>query len=473
MAERVPAVTTSARELCFESTRVAGLLEVLELMASGDTEKRLPISELHDELDAIAHGINVLVGELGWAAARALEAQEARAAQLRNAAAEAERANASKTIFLRNMSHEVRTPIAAMLGFADLLSLADLSHGDRTDLVRRLQANGQAVLSILSDLLDLARLDADRIVLAPEPVSLFELVREVLASVEIETRAKRLDVRIEFGTDALGNIRTDRYRLRQILVNLVANAVKFTDSGSIVISLRTARATEVEQWIVDVADSGIGIAPDRQLQLFEPFAQADSSIARNYGGTGLGLALSRRLAEQLGGELVLLRSAPGRGSTFRLTVKPLPASSELEAASLAGTANPAASGIAGLRILLAEDHPDMQLAVRRLLEQAGASVEVARDGREAVARASSGEFDFALMDLRMPHMDGLEATRALRGQGCSIPIVALTADPATLRREEALDAGCDACLSKPFSLSELIASIRFLNDRPLASNRVR
>jgi CheY-like chemotaxis protein len=259
--------------------------------------------------------------------------------------------------------------------------------------------------------------------------------------------------------------------LRQILVNLVTNAVKFTEAGSIVVSLRVLRGAEVEQWMIDVADSGIGIAPDRQPYLFEPFAQADSSITRTYGGTGLGLALSRRLAEQLGGTLALLHSAPGRGSTFRLTMEPLPAASESDAASLAGTTIPTASALAGLRILLAEDHPDMQLAVCRLLDHAGASVETARDGREAVAKASSGEFDFMLMDLRMPHMDGLEATRALRRQGCSIPIVALTADPATLRREEAFNAGCDACLSKPFTLSDLVASIRFLHDRRFASNR--
>jgi signal transduction histidine kinase/ActR/RegA family two-component response regulator len=470
MAERLPPVASTGEVLRFDSGRVATLLEVLELMAAGDTAQRLPLSDAHDELDAIAHGINVVVGELEWAKARALEVQEAKAAELRDAVAEAERANASKTIFLRNMSHEIRTPIAAVLGFADLLASADLSHRDRMDLVRRLQANGQAVLSLLSNLLDLARLDADKLVLAPEPVSVFELVREVFASVEIETRAKRLHARIEVGNDALGTIRTDRYRLRQVLVNLVANAVKFTESGGIVVSLRASSTGEGEEWSIDVADSGIGIAPDRHAHLFEPFEQADSSIAATYGGTGLGLALSRRLAEQLGGALSLLKSAPGVGTTFRLTLKPLPAASEWNRTTLAGTAEQTASDLNGLHILLAEDHPDMQLAVRRLLEQAGASVEAARDGREAVAKVLSSTFDIVLMDLRMPQMDGLEAARALRTEGCTVPIVALTADPANLRRAEAFNAGCDACLSKPFTLHDLIGSIRSLNDR-LASPR--
>src|SRR5262245_9907658 len=166
-------------------------------MAAGETAERLPISGNHDELDAIAHAVNALVGELGWATARMIEAQEARAAELQEAVASAERANASKNIFLRNVSHEMRTPIAAMLGFAALLASGDLSRQQRTELARRLQANGQAVLSLLSDLLDFARLDADKMMLTPEPVPVFDLVREVIASLEIETRAKGLQVRVD------------------------------------------------------------------------------------------------------------------------------------------------------------------------------------------------------------------------------------------------------------------------------------
>ena len=200
-------------------------------MAAGDTQQRLTISDRHDELDALAHGVNVLVGELGWATARAVEAQEERAVT-------AERANVSKNIFLRNMSHEIRTPITAMLGFADLLASDDLSHQNRPELLRRLQANGLAVLSLLDDLLDLAKLDAHKIVLNPEPVSVVELVREVLASLEIDSRAKGLEMRVEATPEALGTIQTDRFRLRQILVNIVANAVKFTEAGSIIIAVQ-------------------------------------------------------------------------------------------------------------------------------------------------------------------------------------------------------------------------------------------
>jgi signal transduction histidine kinase/CheY-like chemotaxis protein len=461
MADWPPFVRASA-ELRFPSDRVAELMRVLELMAAGDIERRLPISELHDELDAIAHGINVLVGELAWTTKRTIEAQEEKAIELREAVARAERAIASKNVFLRNVSHEIRTPIAAMLGFADLLASGDLSHRDRADLLGRLQANGQAVLSLVSDLIDLARLDTDKITLAPESVSVFDLVREVVSSVEIDARAKGLDVRIEVPSAALGSIRTDRHRVRQILVNLMSNAIKFTDVGSILLSLRVVHG---DRWTIDVIDTGIGIAAERHQYLFEPFEQGDVTAASGNGGSGLGLALSRRLAEQLGGSLTLLHSLPGQGSAFRLSLTALPVAQEQHLTPAPHAATPRAGGpISGLRILLAEDHVDMRLAVRRLLEQAGAEVELARDGHEAVAMAMSGTFNVVLMDLRMPRMDGLLATRTLRKQGCMVPIVALTADPAAVHRAEALEGGCNDCLSKPFIPRDLIASIRALHD---------
>ena len=301
---------TSPQRVDFADNRITELLNVLEQMAAGDTRRRLRISDRHDELDAIAHGVNVLIGELEWATARAVEAHEERATI-------AERANLSKNTFLRNMSHEIRTPIAAMLGCAELLASDDLAPRVRPELLHRLRTNGLAVLSLLDDLLDLAKLDAHKIVLAPESVSIVDLVRDVCASLEIDSRAKGLDIRVETTHDAIGAIWTDRYRLRQILVNLVANAVKFTEAGGIVVALSTTRDPEGERWTIDIIDTGIGIAADRLPYLFEPFAQADASITITYGGSGLGLSLSRRLAELLGGSLALLHSAPDEGTTFR------------------------------------------------------------------------------------------------------------------------------------------------------------
>jgi signal transduction histidine kinase len=455
MAERSSFVTVNNPRAEFDSDRVAEFLRVLELMAAGDTDGRLEISDRHDELDAIAHGINVLVGELRWATARMLEAPEERAVS-------AEQANDAKNVFLRNMSHEIRTPITAMLGFANLLKSSDPSGQDGPELLDRLQANGLAVLSLLDHLLDLAKLDANKIVLNPEPVSVFELVREVFVSLEIDSRAKGLEMRVEATDRALGFITTDHYRLRQILVNVVANAVKFTSAGGILVSLRTTPDHTGEQWAIDVADTGIGIAADRHPHLFEPFEQGSDSIGRVYGGNGLGLALSRRLAERLGGSLELLRSAPGEGTAFRLTLKPLPTTQQTESLPADEASVPAADSIdpiEGCRILLAEDHFDLNLALRTMLAREGAAVESVYDGREAVAKAMSTTFDVIVMDLRMPHMDGLEAIRTLRSQGLLVPIIGLTADPEALNRAEAFEAGCVACLSKPFKLEDLTAAI--------------
>ena len=464
MADRPPVVTRQDSPLEFESQRIVELLNVLEMMAAGDTSKRLQISDKRDELDAIAHGINVLVSELAWTTARVIRAQEERAVS-------AERANAAKNLFLRNVSHEVRTPIAAMLGFADLLASPDLEPAERSELLDRLQANGQAVLSLFEDLLDLGRLDAHKVVLSPKSVSVIELVREVMASLEIDSRARGLLMHIDATHDALGVVRTDRYRLRQILVNVLSNAIKFTEAGSIVVSLRTAHDADGELWTIDITDTGIGLAPEQHPYLFEPFSQANATVAKVYGGNGLGLALSRRLAQHLGGDLVLVRSAPGQGATFRLTMRPLQTLPSPDHPQAAKEANQAAAAINGLRVLLAEDHRDLHISLRKLLERAGATVESAYDGDEAVAKAVSNTFDVILMDLRMPKMDGFQATRTLRSQGCGVPIVALTADPATVLRTEALDAGCDGCLSKPFKLDDLIASVRGWSSRHQSTQR--
>jgi CheY-like chemotaxis protein/two-component sensor histidine kinase len=319
-------------------------------------------------------------------------------------------------------------------------------------------------MSLLNDLLDLARLEAQKIVLAPESVNVVELVRDVVGSIEIDRAAKGLDVQVDATSNAFAVLRTDRVRLRQILVNLVGNAVKFTDRGGIVVSVRTD-ADDGKAWTIDVTDTGIGIDADKRPQLFEPFQQADASISQRYGGSGLGLALSRRLAEQLGGSLVLLRSAPGAGSTFRLTLKALPGASNAGRAGATEVPSRVPDAVRGLRILLADDHRDLHAAMRRLLERAGARVESAYDGREAVIKALSSPVDLVLMDLRLPDQSGVQATRELRRQGCRVPIVAITADLAETHRAEVLEAGCDGCLSKPFRLDELMACVRSPSSR--------
>jgi signal transduction histidine kinase/ActR/RegA family two-component response regulator len=424
--------------------RVTALLEQLERMAAGDQSMMIPLTPQRDELDAIAYGINVLADELRWANARASEA---------------------KTVFLRTASHEIRTPIASILGIADLLAYDHVNDADRTDLVARLRANCQALLSLVANVLDLSRIEADKIVLTYEPVVPLELVQEVVRSLEQEARAKGVAIRIEFEMGSSTTISTDRLRLRQILVNVLANAVKFTPRGEIRISLGIHRADDGERLTIDVADTGIGIAPHQVAGLFEPFGQADS-VARVHGGTGLGLALSRRLAEQLGGSLVLVSSEVGRGTTFRITI-------DTHAAGAAdGTRPPSPYSaqsprrlrvLTGLRILLAEDHPDLRLAIGRALGLEGAELEYATNGYEAITVAQQARFDVVVMDLLMPAMSGLDATRALRAAGIRVPVIAISADATPGARTAAIDAGCNAFLCKPFDAGDLVAAIRFLH----------
>jgi CheY-like chemotaxis protein len=413
-------------------------------MAAGDASEMIPLSSSRDELDAIAHGINVLADELRWANARASEA---------------------KTVFLRTASHEIRTPIASILGIVDLLGHDRVGESDRGELLARLRVNCQALLSLVTNVLDLSRIEADKIALTFEAVSPLELVQEVVRSLEQDARAKGVAVRIQFEMSAPATISTDRLRLRQILVNVIANAVKFTPSGEIRISLALDEGAERKRLAIDVADTGIGIAPAQIEGLFQPFGQADT-VARVHGGTGLGLALSRRLAEQLGGELVLVSSEVGRGTTFRITV-------DARVSHLAG-GNRASSRVStralsdppvltDLRVLLVDDHPDLRLAIGRALGLEGAALQYATNGHEAIEKAGQSTFDVIVMDLLMPAMNGLDATRAIRSAGNRVPIIAISADATPGARTAAIDAGCNAFLCKPFDSGDLIASIRFLH----------
>jgi two-component system, sensor histidine kinase len=430
----------------FDPGRVAALLARLERMAAGDESEMIPLSSSRDELDAVAHGINVLADELRWANARASEA---------------------KNVFLRTASHEIRTPIASILGIVDLLDRDRLSDTDRTDLVARLRANCRALLSLVANVLDLSRIEADKIAFTFEPVSPLELIQDVAQSLEQEARAKGIAVRIqlEMGGGSSTTISTDRMRLRQILVNVMANAVKFTPRGEIRISLGIHRAAGRERLTVDIADTGIGIPSDQIAALFQPFGQADV-VARAHGGTGLGLALSRRLAEQLGGSLVLVSSEVGRGTTFRITIDAHDTGVVHSHRASSPDSDRAPSGVSaliGLQILLAEDNADLRMAIGRVLALEGATLAQAANGREAIEIAQRSKLDVIVMDLIMPVMSGLEATRALRSAGSRVPIIAISADATARARTAAVDAGCNAFLCKPFDSGDLVAAIRFLH----------
>jgi signal transduction histidine kinase/CheY-like chemotaxis protein len=431
--------------------RVEELLAALEHMAGGDLDRRVPISTRHDEIDAIAHGVNVLVGELRYTSAG-----------LQRAKHEAEEANRAKTAFLRNISHEIRTPLSAILGLAELLATTASSDERRRELQLRVLSNGRVLLALVDDLLDLAKVEAGRLQFERVAVAPLAIVAETVANLEIEANRKGLRLSVEAVGTLPDFISTDPKRLRQILTNLVGNAIKFTEHGTI--TVRVACAAEGSRLVIEVADTGIGLTAEQSAGLFALFQQGDRSIALRFGGSGLGLALSRRIAEGLGGTLEIASTAPGVGTTFRIA---LPATTAVAPAPPTGDSRPSSGrALAGIRLLLVDDNGDIRESIRELLEFAGAEVVEADGGLAAVTLAQTSRFDLVLMDVRMPDLDGLEATRRLRRAGARMPIVALTADAVEEHRHECLAAGYDERVTKPVELARLIEVVDRLVREP-------
>jgi len=339
-----------------------------------------------------------------------------------------------------------------------ILGDPNLDEQERGELVGRALSNGKQLVVLIDDILDLSKVEAELLQVEAEPVSPRQILDEVVASLAPRAAEQELRLLRLVADDVPRFIESDARRVRQILLNLTGNAIKFTERGEVRLSAGFVPGAR-PQLVVEVSDTGIGIDPIEQVRLFAPFAQADSTIARRFGGSGLGLALSRGLAERLGGSLTLVRSAPREGATFRLVlpgkvVAGVEPEAPAPALSLVQT-----RPLAGVRILLAEDNPDIRLSFSSILELAGATVEGVDDGTEAVALATTRVFDVVVMDVWMPGLDGLESTRRIRRAGHTMPILALTADAMTEQRAECLGAGCDDYLSKPIDHEHLIATI--------------
>jgi PAS domain S-box-containing protein len=400
---------------------------------------------------------------------RALRRNEA---ELRRALERAESADRARSAFFANMSHEIRTPLTAISGYADLLAEPSLADEDRMSHVRTIRRNGEYLLHLINDILDLSKIEAGRFEVERESCSLFSIVQDVLEIMRMRAAAKQLALDVNYHLPLPGRIRTDATRLRQILVNLVGNAVKFTEAGRVTIVVRLLEGANGSgpQLLLDVVDTGIGIAPAVQRRLFTPFVQADASTSRRFGGTGLGLAISQRLAELLGGDITL-RSTPGVGSRFTVRIDP----GELDDATFVTTAPTSRRDEEPLRlwappaqmtgrVLLAEDGLDSQRLIVHMLQGVGLDVDVADNGRiacamEREARQTGRPYDLVLMDMQMPIMDGFDATRQLRASGFERPIIALTAHAMPGDRERCLQAGCDEYLPKPIDRAQLLARI--------------
>jgi PAS domain S-box-containing protein len=400
------------------------------------------------ELEVHRHKLEDLVGE--------------RTEQLATAKAAAEAANVAKSTFLANMSHEIRTPLNAITGMAHLMKRDGLAprQAERLD---KIDAAGRHLLEVINAILDLSKIDADRFTLEEVPVDIDTIVANVLTMLHERALAKHVELRSEVQQPS-GSLVGDPTRLQQALLNYVANAVKFTHAGTI-----TVRASvlpdgpDAARVRFEVEDTGVGIAPEQLPTLFVAFEQADNSITRRYGGTGLGLAINKRLARLMGGE-VGVESTPGVGSRFWFTVRLKTAEYP---ASEHGDPEPGVAerqlrrDHAGQHILVAEDEPlNREIAVE-LLQEAGLLVDVAIDGAQAVAMAAAKRYDLILMDMQMPNLDGLEATRRIRlaGGGASPAIVALTANAFADDRTRCLDAGMNDFIGKPIEIDRLFETL--------------
>ncbi len=376
--------------------------------------------------------------------------------RLRRARQAAECANRAKSAFLANMSHEIRTPMNGVLGMADLLRRTSLT-AEQRELATTISESGEALLELLNEILDLAKVEAGKLELRLAPVSLSAQLHEVERLFRARALEKGLRLRLgELPEDPL-LVLADELRLRQILVNLVSNAVKFTDQGEVTIDLKIERkAPHQLTALFSITDTGIGISPADQDRLFEVFTQAEDKGASTRGGSGLGLAISRRLAELMGG-YVTLRSRLGEGSTFIVSIPFL-----RSAAAKSTAAKPAPSGSASARVLVVEDNPVNRRVLELMLKKLGCETTLVNSGEEALAITTSRAFDLILMDWQMPGMDGIATARALQQRWTEserVPIIAITANAMQGDREICLAAGMADYLTKPVDLVSLSAAI--------------
>lgn len=397
-----------------------------------------------------------------------------RTAELEQARIEAQAANEAKSRFLANMSHEIRTPLTAILGFADLLVDGGQSPSDLLNSAQIIRRNGGHLLTLINDVLDLSKVEAGAMEVERIDTDLLQVTEEAASLMRVKALARRIDFRVEYVWPLPREFKGDPVRIRQILINLIGNAIKFTDRGGVCVRVRLVHDSPAGTNLVfDVIDTGIGMTEAQIARLFHAFSQADTSTTRRFGGSGLGLAISKKLAELMGGDITV-SSTPGKGSTFtfHLPITECDASNLLHAPPANNDPQDSESSqpetLTG-RILLAEDGPDNQRLIRFHLQRAGACVDVAPNGRVAIemirqAIAEGQPYRIVLMDMQMSELDGYGAAGEIRRLGIDIPVIALTAHAMSGDRERCLAAGCDDYLSKPINAPAMIETCsRWMN----------
>ena len=431
------------------------LIGFTKRVGGGDLSQTAPV-ERRDEVGELAVAFNQMVKKLR-------ETHDSLIVLLEKA----QESSRLKSEFLANMSHEIRTPMNGIIGFTNLTLETTELNGEQRDYLQTVKASAASMMQLIDDILDFSKIEAGRLDVCPAPFSLRDCIEGATKTLAAAARARGLDLSWEVGPESPDALVGDAFRLRQVLLNLVGNALKFTPAGSV--RVKVAAQSVSDQTLVarfSVRDTGIGIPADKLELIFDPFRQADGSTTRKYGGTGLGLAISTRLVELMGGRLQVA-SQEGLGSTFHFTCQfslSHAAKCEEEALPACGYAETAPRSI-----LIAEDNVVNQMLVTALLKARGHVVAVANNGREALSMLEGQSFDLILMDIQMPEMDGIQATQEIRRRerrtGEHIPIAAMTAHAMTGDRERCLQAGMDGYISKPISVQELLALIAGIGAR--------
>lgn len=417
------------------------LNEAAVLVGQGDFSQKVVVRST-DELGQLANSLNVMIQNLE------LQTNERQSA---------EHASQAKNLFLANMSHEIRTPLNAILGFSDLLQDPNISNEDKIRYAAIIKRTGSSLTTIINDILDVAKVEAEQIKMELTQFSLKQLLSDLYALLRMRCEEKHIQLFFEQKGEVSEFIYSDQTRLRQILANIIGNSIKFTSRGSVVLTYEK-RGTRL---FFTVKDTGTGITKDQYAQLFRPFSQGDSSVRKKYGGTGLGLVISQKLAQLLGGDVGLLESRPNEGSTFFITVDYVPVSKS-ELANVEESVFEFQIGNAPLinrRILVVEDSLDNRTLAQMYLSKSGAKVEFANNGEEGVQKAQEQSFDVILMDIQMPVMDGYTATHELRRLHVMTPIIALTGYAMKEDQQKCMSVGCNDYISKPFDQSKLIKTI--------------
>lgn len=444
------------------------------------TERKIAEEELKNAHSDLERRVQQRTSELLGAVERLQkEIQERKAVEeeLLKAKEAALASSVAKSAFLANMSHEIRTPLGAVLGFSELLLQPDLAEDERTLYLETLKRNSNVLLTIINDILDLSKVESGKFQVTKSVVDLKDFLNEAVAVLSLKADEKGLEFVVEAEGSMPRTIETDPVRLKQILFNIVGNAIKFTSKGCVTLTVKSlTQLRGAPHLAIDVTDTGPGISSENIKNLFEPFVQVDSSLTRQFGGTGLGLALSRRLAQALGGDVVLTESTPGQGSTFTITIDSgqAPKRTLLFQSSKGDTpavttekaeAQPQNVDIKSTKVLLVEDLADNRVLICSILKKLGVEVDWAENGCEGLEKALRGNYDVIFMDLQMPIMDGYEATLELRKRGYGKPIVAVTAHAMNEDREKVMKSGFNAHLTKPIDQQTLWNSLVDLNSR--------